>query len=370
MSRRSLRATNAATAIALPVRTSPSTIEPTCSTSHTSTAASTPIVMNGVTTMRPSNCGRRGLATAQNFCKWAAVKVLHRHVALGATLEVGRPMAADVVRVAALGDLHCTKTSHGAFQSLFARVAESAEVLLIAGDITDYGLPEEATIFAKEIASLRIPCAAVLGNHDIESDKADEIRKIVAGAGVVVLDGDACELNGIGIAGAKGFGGGFGKRALGPWGEAIIKAFVREAVDEALKLEAALARLRTPHLVALLHYSPIQGTVEGEPLEIYPFLGSSRLEEPIDRYPVSLVLHGHAHRGRLQGTTRSGVQVYNVSMPLLTRTFADRPPFRVFEVNVTVTDTQSAEPAPAHSTPLPAAERPAGGRRATDAVAS
>ena len=141
----------------------------------------------------------------------------------------------------------------------------------------------------------------MLGNHDVESGKGDEVRQILADAGVVVLDGDACELQGIGIAGVKGFGGGFGQRALGPWGETIIKQFVHEAVDEALKLEAALARLRTTQLIALLHYSPIQQTVEGEPLEIYPFLGSSRLEEPISRYPVSLVVHGHAHRGQLEG---------------------------------------------------------------------
>src|SRR6185312_2752589 len=141
-----------------------------------------------------------------------------------------------------------------------------------------------------------------------------------------------CEVHGVGIAGVKRFGGGFGKHALGPWGETIIKQFVREAVDEALKIEAALARLRTQHLIALLHYAPIAQTVEGEPLEIYPFLGSSRLEEPIGRYPVTMVFHGHAHRGQLEGTTKGGVKVYNVSMPLLARSFADRPPFRIFEV--------------------------------------
>jgi len=193
-----------------------------------------------------------------------------------------------------------------------------------------------------------------------------------------VLDGDACEVHGVGIAGVKGFGGGFGKRALGPWGETIIKQFVREAVDEALKLEAALARLRTTHLVALLHYSPIQQTVEGEPLEIYPFLGSSRLEEPINRYPVSLVVHGHAHRGQLQGRTKSGVNVYNVSMPLLSRTFTDRPPFRVFEVQAA--ERQAGETPPAHSTPAPtvrgtepaiaAGSGMSRGRRATDTVPS
>jgi Icc-related predicted phosphoesterase len=229
-------------------------------------------------------------------------------------------------------------------------------------------------VLARELASLRIPAAAVLGNHDVESGKAGEVRSILGEAGLSILDGDACELAGVGIAGVKGFGGGFGKRALGPWGEAIIKQFVREAVDEALKLEAALARLRTRHLIALLHYSPIQETVEGEPPEIFPFLGSSRLEEPIGRYPVSLVLHGHAHRGRLQGATKSGAPVYNVSMPLLTRSVADQPPFRVFELTVAERDANDTRPA---SPPVAAAGQPAlaatsaprgGGRRATDAV--
>ena len=272
-------------------------------------------------------------------------------------------MAGTVIRVAALGDLHCTKTSKGSFQPLFAKIAEAAEVVLLAGDLTDYGLPDEARVLAKELAGIRVPIAAVLGNHDIESGKADEIRQILTDAGVVILDGEVCEMQGIGIAGAKGFGGGFGKHALGPWGETIIKQFVREAVDEALKFEAALARLRTKHLIGLLHYSPVQQTVDGEPLEIYPFLGSSRLEEPINRYPVSLVVHGHAHRGQLQGTTKTGVHVYNVSLPLLTRSFADRPPFRVFELPA---DRQTTcEPAA-----IPFAASPSRGRRATDAVAS
>ena len=259
--------------------------------------------------------------------------------------------------MAALADLHCTKTSQGAFQPLFTAISEAADMLLLAGDLTDYGLPEEARVLAKEMTALRIPVAAVLGNHDVESGKSEEVAKILADAGLVVLDGDACEMLGIGIAGVKGFGGGFGKRALGPWGESIIKQFVREAVDEALKLEAALGRLRTAQLVALLHYAPIQQTVDGEPLEIYPFLGSSRLEEPLGRYPVSMVFHGHAHRGQPEGATKNGVPVYNVSMPLLTRTFADRAPFRVFNVPV---NAPAAAPQPA-ATP---------GRRVTDAVAS
>jgi Icc-related predicted phosphoesterase len=260
-----------------------------------------------------------------------------------------------VVRVAAVGDLHCTRTSQGAFQALFARMAEAADVLVLAGDLTDYGLPDEARVLAKELASVHMPTAAVLGNHDFESDKQDEIRQILSDAGLSVLDGDACELHGVGVAGVKGFGGGFGQRALGPWGEPMIKQFVHEAVNEALKLEAALARLRTERLIALLHYAPVQQTAEGEPPEIFPFVGSSRLEEPIGRYPVSLVVHGHAHRGQLEGRTKSGAPVYNVSMPLLMRSFPDRPPFRVFEV---------PEPVAAAAAPFNR------GRRATDAVAS
>jgi len=226
----------------------------------------------------------------------------------------------------------------------------------MAGDLTDYGLPEEAVVLARELASLRIPAVAVLGNHDFESGKQDEVRRILADAGLPILDGDACELQGIGIAGIKGFGGGFGPRALGPWGETIIKQFVHEAVNEALKLEAALARLRTAQRIALLHYSPIQTTVEGEPPEIYAFVGSSRLEEPINRYPVSLVVHGHAHRGQPEGRTNSNVPVYNVSMPLLTRLAPDVPAFRVFDVSpaAAIATARAASLVPADAT------RPAG----------
>ena len=243
-------------------------------------------------------------------------------------------MADSAVRVAALGDLHCTKTSQGAFHALFARIAESADVLLIAGDLTDHGHPDEARVLARELSAVRIPAVAVLGNHDYESDHQGEVGQIIADAGVIVLDGDACEVEGIGIAGVKGFAGGFGQHALGPWGEAMIKQFVHEAVNEALRLEAALARLRTPQHIVLLHYSPVQQTVEGEPLEIFPFVGSSRLEEPLSRYPVTAVFHGHAHRGQPEGRTRNGVPVYNVSMPLLTRLYPERPPFRIIEVPV------------------------------------
>jgi Icc-related predicted phosphoesterase len=181
-----------------------------------------------------------------------------------------------------------------------------------------------------------------MGNHDFESGQQEEVRQILTDGGVTVLDGDACQVQGIGIAGVKGFAGGFGLHALGSWGEPVIKQFVHEAVNEALKLEAAIARLRTPTIVVLLHYSPVEATVEGEPRELYPFVGSSRLEEPLGRYPISLVLHGHAHRGQPQGATRNKVPVYNVSLPLLSRVFPERPTFRVIELPVDGADRPHA----------------------------
>jgi Icc-related predicted phosphoesterase len=241
-------------------------------------------------------------------------------------------MADEVIRVAAVGDLHCTRTSQGAFHQLFTRIDETADVLLLAGDLTDRGDPDEARVLVRELSALHVPVVAVLGNHDFESDQVSHVRGILTESGVTLLDGEACEVQGVGIAGVKGFAGGFGTRALGPWGEPLIKQFVHEAVNEALKLEAALAHLRTPHRIALLHYSPVQQTVEGEPLEIYPFVGCSRLEEPITRYPVTMVVHAHAHRGCVEGKTMNGVPVYNVSLPLLARVFPDRLPFRMVEV--------------------------------------
>ena len=241
----------------------------------------------------------------------------------------------EIVRIAAVADIHVKKTSQGAFHPLFAKVSEEADVLLLCGDLTDYGLVEEAKILAKEItASLRIPAIGVLGNHDVESNHEKEIVQILTDAGVVMLDGDAHEVHGVGFAGVKGFGGGFGRRQLGAWGEKITKAFVHEAIEEALKLEAALARLRTPQKIAVLHYAPIAATAVPEPAELMPFLGSSRLEDPIDRYRCSSAFHGHAHRGSLEGRTKSNVPVYNVAMPLLLATYPDRLPFRVVTVPV------------------------------------
>ncbi|HJR59362.1 MAG TPA: metallophosphoesterase [Vicinamibacterales bacterium] len=255
------------------------------------------------------------------------------------------PGSKPIVRLAAIGDLHHGKNAvQGSLQPLFAQITETADILVLCGDLTDYGHADEARALAREITStLKIPCVGVLGNHDFESGQHAEIGKILNDAGVVILDGDTTEILGIGFAGVKGFCGGFGRRALGPWGEDIIKHFVREAVDEALKLESALARLRNDRLVAILHYAPIQGTVEGEPREIYPFLGCSRLEEPIGRFPVSVVFHGHAHHGQPEGRTAGNVPVFNVSASLMRELFPDRP-FRLIDVDMRPADAHAETP--------------------------
>jgi Icc-related predicted phosphoesterase len=247
------------------------------------------------------------------------------------------------MRLAAVGDLHVKKTSQGQLQPLLAPANEHADVLLLCGDLTDYGLKEEAVILAQELnAAVRIPIVAVLGNHDYESGNQDEVGRILTAAGVKVLDGEAFEVQGVGIAGAKGFSGGFGRATLGAWGEPATKRFVQEAIDEAIKLEGALARLRTQRRVALLHYSPIRATVENEPPEIISYLGTSRLEEPINRHPVDVVFHGHAHHGALEGRTSTGIPVYNVAMPLLLQQFPDRPPFRVVELEASASEMTAA----------------------------
>lgn len=250
----------------------------------------------------------------------------------------------DVVRIAAVGDTHCKKTTQGELRNVFAEINDSADILILCGDLTDYGLPEEAQIFIKELGPVKIPIVGVLGNHDYESGKELEVKQILTDAGVTILDGEATEILGIGFAGIKGFAGGFGRGALGPWGEPAIKSFVNEAVQEALKLESALARLRTNEKIAILHYAPIKGTVEGEPVEIFPYLGTSRLEEPLIRYPVSVVFHGHAHSGSLEGATATGTPVYNVAMPLLRKKMPEKSPFRLLEMKIT-----QAEPIPVAS---------------------
>ena len=236
------------------------------------------------------------------------------------------------VRFAVVGDIHIRKDSAGSLRNFFAQASEAADALLLCGDLTDYGTPDEARILADELGAVSVPVVAVLGNHDFESGTPDAVKEILTHAGVRVLDGEACEIEGVGIAGGKGFAGGFGRGSLGAWGEPAIKLFVQEALNEAMKLESALAKLRMSRRIVMLHYSPIAGTLDGEPLEIFPFLGSSRLEEPLLRYPVDAVFHGHAHGGAPESRTLNGVPVYNVARPLLLRTRPNAPPFRLVEL--------------------------------------
>jgi Icc-related predicted phosphoesterase len=233
----------------------------------------------------------------------------------------------DFIRLAAVGDLHYGKGSRGQLQPLFNALARvEADILLLLGDLTDYGIPDEAVELARELTSgIKIPIIGVLGNHDFEGGAVSEITRILTESGVKLLDGETIEVQGIGFAGVKGFAGGFGRGVLGPWGEEAVKRFVHEAVNEALKLESALARLRTPTKIALLHYAPVAETVEGEPREIYPYLGCGRLEEPLSRYQVTAVFHGHAHHGKAEGKTANGTPVYDVSLPLLLAQDPDMP---------------------------------------------
>jgi Icc-related predicted phosphoesterase len=213
-------------------------------------------------------------------------------------------------------------------------VARQGDILLVCGDLTHHGLVEEAVALARCVEQIQVPILAVLGNHDFHSGQEEAIKAALRGSPIQVLDGDVAVVRDIGFAGVKGFGSGFGRRVLEPWGEAVMKEFVRVSVDEAMKLESALARLRTEHRIAILHYAPIVGTVEGEPPEIHAFLGSSRLEDPLNRHQVIAAFHGHAHHGRPEGRTSTGIPVYNVSLPLLRRTRPEQPPCRVLEIQV------------------------------------
>lgn len=237
------------------------------------------------------------------------------------------------MRIAATADIHYGKHSRGEFRDHFAEISRSADVLLLCGDLTDYGLADEAEQLVFDIRdAVRIPVLAVLGNHDFESGEATLIGDVLDRAGVVMLDGAAHEIDGVGFAGVCGFGGGFGRRMLNAWGEPLIKKFVQEAIDHAVRLEQALAKLQTGRKVVVLHYAPIRATVEGEDPEIFAFLGSSRLEEPVNRFRVNLVLHGHAHNGTGDGVTSTGIPVHNVSAPLLRKRSAHAHPFRIFEI--------------------------------------
>jgi Icc-related predicted phosphoesterase len=233
----------------------------------------------------------------------------------------------DTITLAAIGDLHVTETCHNRYRDLFGEISEAADVLALCGDLTNFGKVSEAEILAEDLRACTIPMVGVLGNHDFESGLADEVTKILQEAGVTMLGEQAVVIEGVGFAGAKGFIGGFGRGELGAFGEDAIKVFVDESRDEARKLENGLRSLRTERAVAVLHYAPVADTVEGEPLEIYPFLGSSRLANAVDRFEnVKAVVHGHAHRGAYSGRTPGGVPVFNCAQyvvePMFGRLYA------------------------------------------------
>ncbi|HZG09889.1 MAG TPA: metallophosphoesterase [Allosphingosinicella sp.] len=235
------------------------------------------------------------------------------------------------ITVAAIGDLHVTETSQGRYRALFEEMSGAADVVALAGDLTNFGKVGEAEILAEDLRHCTIPIVAVLGNHDVEAGETDEVLKILQSAGVTILDEQATVIHGVGFAGVKGFLGGFGRGELGAFGEEAVKTFVDESRNEARKLENALRSLRTERVMAVLHYAPVPDTVMGEPLEIFPFLGSSRLANAIDRFEnVKAVVHGHAHRGTYQGRTPGGIPVYNVAQFVVEEAFGR--PYALLEI--------------------------------------
>jgi uncharacterized protein len=223
------------------------------------------------------------------------------------------------VRIAASADLHCRVESGPEVEHLLRGVSDRADVLLLGGDLTNLGLPEEMEVLLAALHTVSAAKVAVTGNHDFESGEHDMLVQMMRQAGIVVLQGDFWEFEGVGFAGTKGFAGGFGTRQLMSFGEPAIKEFAGVARAEAEGLERALKRLRTPRKVALLHYSPIAETLVGEPPEIYPFLGHTQLARALERGGADVAVHGHAHHGSLAGRTEGGVPVLNASRYVVSR---------------------------------------------------
>ncbi|MEA3081526.1 MAG: uncharacterized protein QOD54_1194 [Sphingomonadales bacterium] len=235
------------------------------------------------------------------------------------------------LRLAAIGDLHVQEDNVAPYRELFAEISGHADVLALCGDLTNFGKTTEAEILAEDIKSCSIPVIGVLGNHDYECGQPEKVAEILRGAGMIILDEQAHEIAGVGFAGVKGFMGGYGRGELAPFGEPIAKLFVDEAMNEARKLENQLRTLRTERSVAVLHYSPIVDTIEGEPEAIFQYLGSQRLCDPIDRFDhVKAVVHGHAHHGTYEGRTPRGTPVFNVAQFVVKAKFGR--PYALIEV--------------------------------------
>jgi Icc-related predicted phosphoesterase len=226
-----------------------------------------------------------------------------------------------MIRIAATGDLHFGTDSAGKLRPRLEHLPEHADLFLMAGDLTRYGDPDEAAVLADELKDLPVPIFAVLGNHDYHLDREKEVRDVLERAGVRVLEGEGTvvQVNGerVGVAGTKGFGGGFAGACGTEFGEREMKAFMAHTREISDRLEEALDSLDADIRVVILHYSPVKGTLQGERLEIFPFLGSYLLAEPIDRVGADLIVHGHAHHGTEKGITPGGIHVRNVSLPVI-----------------------------------------------------
>ncbi|MCG6494232.1 metallophosphoesterase [Kitasatospora sp. A2-31] len=234
-----------------------------------------------------------------------------------------------MIRAAAVGDIHLGPDSRGLLRPAFATLADRADLLLLAGDLTRHGTPEEAAVVGEEVRGLSVPVIAVLGNHDYDAGRPEEVARILSAHGVRVLEGTSTTVRAdgllVGVAGTKGFGGGFAGRSGGEFGEPEMKAFVRHTRSCAEGLRAALVQLAADACdlrIALTHYAPVPDTLGGEPAEIYPFLGSYLLAESIDGAGADLAVHGHAHLGTERGLTARGVRVRNVAQPVIGRAFA------------------------------------------------
>lgn len=237
-------------------------------------------------------------------------------------------MPNDPIKLAVVGDIHWHVDRRRTFHHHFETVHEVADFLVLPGDLTGSGLPEEMQLLADILVQVKVPVIAVLGNHDMHTDHTDEVIKILRDAGVHLLlgGGDAVSFTvrgiSLGFCGTKGFCGGFGARCLTPFGEPSIKSFIAETKEEAARIDHDLRSLNTDLKIVVLHYAPVADTVQGEPKELFPFLGSSLLCEPIDRIGANLVVHGHAHYGTERGRTESGIPVRNVALPVLQRSYA------------------------------------------------
>jgi Icc-related predicted phosphoesterase len=231
-----------------------------------------------------------------------------------------------VIRLAAVGDVHVGEDSRGRLRPALEALREQADVLLLAGDLTRCGSVAETRVLVDELAGVGVPVVAVLGNHDHHADEVPAVVAMLRSGGVVVLEGDSTvvEVDGcrLGIAGTKGFGGGFAGACGSDFGEPEMKAFVAHTKALSERLHDALAALDTDYRVALLHYAPVPDTLAGERLEIYPFLGSYLLAEAIDKAGADLVLHGHAHGGTEKGVTAGGIHVRNVAQPVIRQAYA------------------------------------------------